>query len=106
MTYPTPSEPQGRVLPFRRPGSAFNRVPQPPVPDVDQSLNKYERQPDEPDDFPHRMKMNALGLLVTIALILAGLWIADVMAHMRKDQDCVLTGRSNCASINVPPQSR
>ena len=32
----------------------------------------------------------------------SGIWIADVMAHMRKDQDCVLIGRPGCTPVNVP----
>ena len=98
------SEPEGRILPFRPRGSLFARnVPRPPpVPD----LEKYERAPDEPDDFRHRMTMNALGLAVTVVLVVTGIWIADVMAHMRKDQDCVLTGRSGCTHVDVPPQPR
>ena len=104
MTRPTQNEPEGQILPFRPRGSLFARnVPRPPpVPD----LEKYERVPDEPDDFRHRMVMNGLGLAVTVVLIVTGIWIADVMAHMRKDQDCVLTGRSNCTPVDVPRQPR
>jgi hypothetical protein len=104
VTRPSPSEPHGQVLPFRPRGSLFGRnVPPPPlVPD----LEKFERAPDEPDDFRHRMLMNGLGLAVTVVLIVTGIWIADVMAHMRKDQDCVLTGRSSCAPVDAPLQSR
>ena len=69
-------------------------------------LEKYERAPDEPDDFRHRMIMNGLGLAVTVVLIVVGIWIADVMAHMRKNQDCVLTGRSGCTPVDVPLQPR
>ena len=69
-------------------------------------LEKYERAPDEPDDFRHRMTMNALGLAVTVALVVTGIWIADVMAHMRKDQDCVLTGRPGCTHVDVPARPR
>jgi hypothetical protein len=78
-------------------------VPRPPaVPD----LEKFERTTGEPDDFRHRMKMNALGLAMTVGLIVTGIWIADVMAHMRKDQDCVLTGRRACTPIEAPLQQR
>jgi hypothetical protein len=52
------------------------------------------------------MLMNGLGLAVTIALVGAGIWIADVMAHMRKDQDCVLIGRPGCTHVEVPAQPR
>lgn len=104
MTHSNQSESENRVLPFRPRGSLLTRnVPQPPtVPD----LRKYERAPQEPDDYRHRMIMNGLGLMVTVALIAGGLWIAEVMAHMRKDQDCVLSGRAGCTPVDVPVRER
>ena len=99
VTRPTSSKSEGRILPFRPRGSIFARNVPPPVPD----LEKFEHAPDEPDDFRHRMAMNALGLVATVVLIVTGIWIADVMAHMRKDQDCVLIGRSGCTRVEVPP---
>lgn len=102
VTRPTDSEPEGRILQFRPRGSLFKSNLPPPVPD----LEKYEHAPNEPDDFRHRMIMNGLGLAVTVVLIMAGLWMAEVMAHMRKDQDCALTGRANCNPIEVPPRPR
>jgi hypothetical protein len=95
---------QGQVLPFKPRGSLFARnAPRAPqVPD----LEKYERAPDEPDDFRHRMIMNGLGLAVTVVLVVVGIWMAEVMAHIRKDQDCVLSGRVNCAPVDVPAQPR
>ena len=101
---PSPTEPEGRILPFRQRGSLFARnAPRPPhVPD----LEKFERAPEEPDDFRHRMTMNLLGLAVTVALVVTGIWIADVMAHMRKDQDCVLIGRPGCTPVDVPVRPR
>ena len=100
MTGPDTSEHEGQILPFRRRGALLTRnVRQPPlVPD----LRKFEQAPEAPDDFRHRMLMNGLALAVTALLIAGGVWIADVMAHIRKDQDCVLMGRKNCAPINVP----
>jgi hypothetical protein len=105
---PSSRETEGHVLPFRPRGALFARpVPRPPAaPDMVPDLEKFERTPDEPDDFRHRMLMNGLGLAVTIALVGAGIWIADVMAHMRKDQDCVLTGRPGCTHVEVPAQPR
>ncbi len=49
------------------------------------------------------MIMNGLALLVTVFLVVAGVWIADVMAKMRKDQDCVLSGRRGCTPVDVVP---
>jgi hypothetical protein len=103
LNNPRQSESEGRVLPFRPRGSLFARTQRPtPVED----LRKYERIADEPDDYIHRMKMNALAALVAILLIVGGLWIADVMAQMRKNQDCVLSGRRDCTPVDVPLQPR
>ena len=98
-----PGEQPGRVIRFRRPGSLFNRpLPnQSPVKD----LGKYENNAG-PDDYRHRMKMNAAGLAVVIVLIGSGIWIANTMAQMRKDQDCVLSGRRGCTPVHVPIQPR
>ena len=52
------------------------------------------------------MLMNALALGFTVLLVAGGIWIADVMAHMRKDQDCVLIGRPGCTPVNVPAAPR
>ena len=95
-------ESEGHVLPFRRRGALFVRHIPPPVSD----LKEYERRPDEPDDYRHRMIMNGLAFAATVVLIVAGIWIADVIAHMRKNQDCVLIGRPGCTPVDVPPRQR
>ena len=94
------NEHEAEILPFRQRGSLFVRkaAAPPTVPD----LSKFESPREEPDDFRHRMLMNGLGFGITVLLIGGGIWIADVMAHIRKDQDCVLTGRKNCAPISIP----
>ena len=45
------------------------------------------------------MKMNVLGLLVAILLVISGTWIADTMAEVRRIQDCFLAGGRNCVPI-------
>lgn len=101
MIAPTPSsdDSTGRVLRFR-PRHSKSPIGLPPASPVE-DLGRYERV-EEPDDFHHRMKMNGLALIAIIVLVLTGLWIADTMARMRKDQDCVLTGRRGCAPVDVP----
>ena len=104
---PTPgdleSDTKGRVLRFRLRQSTLPRPLPPPSPVED--LGKFERS-EEPDDFHHRMKMNGLAVLATIILIAGGIWIADTMARMRKNQDCVLMGRPGCTPITVPVAPR
>ena len=68
-------------------------------------LTEFERD-SGPDDYRHRMIMNFAGLAVVIVLIAGGMWIANTMAVMRKNQDCVLTGRRGCTPVQVPIQPR
>jgi hypothetical protein len=89
---PSASEDQHRVLRFRH-----RRSDELAGPD---DLAKYERG-EEPDDYRHRMMVNLAALIVVALLIGAGLWIATTMAAMRKNQDCVLSGRRGCTPVEV-----
>jgi hypothetical protein len=42
---------------------------------------KYER-PEIDDEYRHRMTMNAIAFVFTSMLILAGLWLTNMMAHV------------------------
>jgi hypothetical protein len=66
-----------------------------------EDIGKYERSPAEPDDYRHRMLVNVLGLGFCILLAAAGIWLATKIAELRRDQDCVLAGRRNCAQISI-----
>ena len=92
------SAPERRVLPFR---GGPGRAPVSPVPD----LARYERG-DGADDYRHRMMVNMAAFVAVLALIAAGLWLADRMAQMRRDQDCVLSGRRGCTPVEFEPQRR
>ena len=61
-------------------------------------LAKYEHVETE-DDYRHRMKMNMLGLIVTIVLMSAGAWLVVTLAEIQKNQDCYLSGRRDCMAI-------
>lgn len=85
-----------RVLNFRRRGSG-DAAPAPgPSPVAD--LGKYERSKNE-EDYRHRMIVNVIAFFFIVSLIGAGIWIADTMAAMRKNQDCVLSGRRGCTQV-------
>jgi hypothetical protein len=99
---------RGQVLPFRPRTSAprieaFRNLSsgESPV----QDIGRYDRGNDDPDDYTHRMKMNALAVLALAVLIGGGMWIVDTMAQMRKNQDCVLSGRRNCGQAVAAPGS-
>jgi hypothetical protein len=103
-----------RVVPFRRRragarGGAWRwplRPPQPPPPPVE-GLAKYEGGDlGDDDDYRHRMMVNLAALAFTVVLALAGVWLVIQLADMRKNQDCVLSGRRNCAPIEVKAPER
>ena len=83
-----------RVVSFRR----GTPVPSPqPVED----LSKYEQADETSDDYRHRMIVNVIAFVFIVALIGAGIWLADTMASMKKNQDCVLSGRRGCTPVDV-----
>jgi len=82
--------------------------PQPrngPDPDAVEDLSKYARD-ETPDDYRHRMTVNIVAFVFVAVLALIGYWLADTMATMRKNQDCVLTGRRGCTPVDIPQRER
>jgi hypothetical protein len=66
-------------------------------------LAAYEQDRDEePVNYTQRMLMNVIAIGIVCLLIGVGVWLADTIAEMERDQDCVLQGRQNCAPIEVP----
>jgi hypothetical protein len=63
-----------------------------------EGLARYETEKED-DNYRHRMLVNLAALLVTIALSIVGAWLAWQIAETRKNQDCALSGRSNCMRI-------
>ena len=90
------AEDGSRVVNFRRNNAGTRPPPAAPVAD----LTKYE-QGESSDDYRHRMMTNVAGIVIAVLLIVAGIWIADTMASMRKNQDCVLSGRRGCTPVEV-----
>src|SRR5215470_376217 len=78
------------------------RAPQGPATPVE-GLEKYEGG-EQDDNYRHRMMVNLAALAVTVLLAMAGIWLVIQLADLRKNQDCVLSGRRNCAPIDVKVQ--
>jgi len=102
MSSDVPDNEKGRVLPFLRRGQMrphnASRLPQgEPV----EGVEKYALA--EPDNYRQRMINNGLAFAFVLLLVAVGVWLADTIAEMRRNQDCVLSGRRNCAQVNVPP---
>jgi hypothetical protein len=57
---------------------------------------------DTDDNGSHRTLANLVGLMLVVGLIATGVWLAHAIADMRRNEDCVLTGRRNCMPIEIP----
>ncbi|MEA2910093.1 MAG: hypothetical protein QOJ15_2174 [Bradyrhizobium sp.] len=100
---PQPDDERGRVLPFQRQGKSRPGAPaQPPEDSPVEGVEKYARS-QEPDNYRQRMINNGLAFAFCILLVAIGIWLATTIAEMRKNQDCVLSGRRNCANVVTPP---
>jgi len=63
--------------------------------------------PLEPDDHESRDTRRAavLGLVLVLLLVGGGLYLAHVLHDASRIQDCVMSGRTNCAPIDAPHPS-
>jgi hypothetical protein len=102
---PATDEETGRVVPLRPRLALRRRAPRPATEGPVEDIGKYERGGRE-DDYRHRMLMNVLGFLTCVLLVAAGVWIANAIAELRSHQDCVFSGRHDCAHIDVPSRLR
>ena len=97
--------PFGQIVKFepRRPASRpfAAGTPQPIEDDLD-DFARFEQEPDEPIDYRHRMIMNLIALAILISLVGLGVWIADTISDLQREQDCLMQGRSNSAPIQIP----
>jgi hypothetical protein len=102
---PHDAGPFGQILKFepRRSGQpSFAAATTQPFEDDPGDFARFEQAQDEPIDYRHRMIMNLIALAILIALVGLGVWIADTISDLQREQDCLMQGRSNCAPIEVP----
>jgi hypothetical protein len=102
------AEKDAQVIPFRprRPVASGERIAAPPpAASPIEGLSKYEGGQLD-DNYRHRMMVNLAGLLVTAVLAIAGVWLAMQIADLRKKQDCLFSGRRNCAPIEIAAPER
>jgi hypothetical protein len=107
-----PGNATGHVLRFERRGGAALRGRTPfaasspsrrsPVEDID----RYAYRDENAEDDRHRMIANGVATVILLILIVCGIWLADTIAKIRDTQDCVLSGRSNCAPIEHANRSQ
>jgi len=73
-----------RVIQFQRRGDSSCGKSRSPISELDfvstADLTRYERTEND-DDHRHRMMMNALALAYKTMLVLAGVWLLNMLAH-------------------------
>jgi len=58
-----------------------------------------QRKPDDPQ-LPGKRRGAMVGLIIVLALVGGGLYLVHVIRGMSNIQDCVMSGRTNCAPIS------
>jgi hypothetical protein len=57
----------------------------------------------EPDQGGNRRTALA-GLAIAVVLLVVGVWLAHELTAASKMQDCLMSGRTNCNTIETPAQ--
>lgn len=73
--------------------------PDPPDGDTSGEGKRGERRPTQPDS----RRAAVIGLVVTLLLVILGLIVVKVLGDSGRLQDCAMSGRTNCAPIETPP---
>jgi len=63
-----------------------------------------QRQPDRQPPDPRRAAL--VGMLVALLLVIVGLILVKKLGDTGRLQDCVMSGRTNCAPIDTAPVQR
>jgi hypothetical protein len=58
--------------------------------------------PPQDDDEQARRRHNLAFLAVTAVLVVLGIWLVNKFVEMRNIQNCLDSGRRNCAPITTP----
>lgn len=107
---PDGARPSAQILQFPLHARRAGGDPLDPTSDPDDDASEgyndfaqYEQEGDdgEDQDVGHRMLMNVIALAVIALLVGVGVWVANTMASLQHDQDCVAQGRKNCSPIEI-----
>jgi hypothetical protein len=65
------------------------------------SVRSMPQEPDDHDDGGNR-RGALIGLAVAALLVIAGWYLTNALRNQGKMEDCLMSGRSNCAPIDIP----
>jgi hypothetical protein len=55
---------------------------------------------------PDTRRAAVIGLLLVLTLVVAGYFLVTALRRNANMEDCLMSGRRNCAPIEVPTQAR
>jgi hypothetical protein len=61
---------------------------------------------DSRDDGPDNRRPAMIGLAIVLALVVAGYFLMAALRQNADMEDCLMSGRRNCAPIEVPAPAR
>ena len=64
-----------------------------------QSMNRSQNGDDDADQ---RRSSALIGLIIILALAIAGVWLVRELREKSALEDCLMSGRTNCAPIEAP----
>jgi hypothetical protein len=71
---------------------------------VDRCLGKpmNNRSEDGDNESDQRRSAALIGLIIILALAIAGVWLVRELREKSQLEDCLMSGRTNCAPIEAP----
>ena len=60
------------------------------------------RSEDGDDEGDQRRSAALIGLIIILALAIAGVWLVRELREKSQLEDCLMSGRTNCAPIETP----
>ena len=57
------------------------------------------------DNEPSRLPV-LIGFVIIVALVVMAYWLTMALRHQGQMEDCLMSGRSNCAPLDVPANRR
>ena len=68
------------------------------------SENDREPPPSPDQEERDRRAANIFLLVAAIAIVGAGIWLANALVDARRADECLSSGRRNCSPIEAPPR--
>jgi hypothetical protein len=73
-----------------------------PMPTTLGSLPIMAHDPNDQDDGDGNRRGALIGLVITALLVVGGYYLMTVLRHQGQVEDCLMSGRSNCAPLDIP----